>query len=237
MARPYQGKPAGVVSRLLAGGVDILVVLVIMAATYISWIAVRFLLRHTEFEFPQPTLMLILTAGLVTAVCYLTLGWTMTGRTYGDHLMGLRVVVDRSGTTMHLPLSVLRAVLCALFPIGLIWAAFNAHSRSVQDILVRTSVRYDWHTQEVDGGRSLGETSVTSPPDAPRSTSRVTRGSWQSRVSKWSARQSLGSVEVKSNSDPRGDDRVELGLHQVVVGQQQIEEPGLDTACVTGAGR
>jgi len=35
----------------------------------------------------------------------------------------------------------------------------------------------------------------------------------------------------------RGDDRVELGLHQVVVGQQQIEEPVLDAAGVTGAGR
>jgi len=149
VARPYQGKPAGLVSRLLAGIVDLLVVLMVMVATYVGWAAVRFLLRPAKFEFPQPTLVLILAAGLVAAVCYLTLGWTLTGRTYGDHLMGLRVV-DRSGTTMHLPISVIRAILCAVFPIGLIWAAFSTHNRSVQDILVRTSVRYDWHTLELD---------------------------------------------------------------------------------------
>lgn len=148
-ARPYQGRPAGLVSRLLAGGVDLLVVLMVVVAAYVGWAAVRFLLRPAKFEFPQPTLALILATGFVAAVCYLTLGWTLTGRTYGDHLMGLRVV-DRSGTRMHLPVAVFRAILCALFPIGLIWAAFSTDNRSVQDILVRTSVRYDWHTLELD---------------------------------------------------------------------------------------
>jgi hypothetical protein len=33
----------------------------------------------------------------------------------------------------------------------------------------------------------------------------------------------------------RGDDRVELGLEQVVVGQHQIEELLLGAACVIGA--
>lgn len=33
----------------------------------------------------------------------------------------------------------------------------------------------------------------------------------------------------------RGDDRVELGLKQVVIGQQQIEELLLGGACVIGA--
>ena len=144
VARPYQGKPAGLVSRLLAGIVDLLVVLMVMVATYVGWAAVRFLLRPAKFEFPQPTLVLILAAGLVAAVCYLTLGWTLTGRTYGDHLMGLRVV-DRAGSRLHLPRALLRALLCALFPIGLIWTAFSTRSLSVQDLLLRTCVTYDWH--------------------------------------------------------------------------------------------
>jgi hypothetical protein len=37
-----------------------------------------------------------------------------------------------------------RAVLCALFPIGLFWSAVSTRNESVQDLLVRTTVVYDW---------------------------------------------------------------------------------------------
>jgi hypothetical protein len=35
-------------------------------------------------------------------------------------------------------------VLCVLFPLLLFWAVVDRHRRSVQDLLVRTSVVYDW---------------------------------------------------------------------------------------------
>jgi uncharacterized RDD family membrane protein YckC len=162
-ARPYQGKPAGLVSRLLAGGVDLVVVAAILVGAYVGWAAVLFLLRPAKFGFPQPSLLLILAAGFVATVSYLTLGWVMTGRSYGDHLLGLRVV-DRSGNTLHLVVALIRAVLCALFPIGLFWAAVSVHSRSVQDILVRTSVRYDWHTMAPDRGRVRRSTPASAKP-------------------------------------------------------------------------
>ena len=40
--------------------------------------------------------------------------------------------------------AVVRAVLCALFPLLLVWVAVNRHNRSVQDLVVGTSVIYDW---------------------------------------------------------------------------------------------
>jgi hypothetical protein len=46
----------------------------------------------------------------------------------------------------HLPLwrSFVRAVLYAFFPIGLFWSAVSSRRESVQDLMVRTHVVYDW---------------------------------------------------------------------------------------------
>ena len=35
-------------------------------------------------------------------------------------------------------------MLCVLFPLLLFWAVFDTKRRSVQDLLMRTSVVYDW---------------------------------------------------------------------------------------------
>ena len=58
-------------------------------------------------------------------------------------MLGLRVVSSRD---VGLPLwrAFVRAVLCALFPIGLFWSAVSGRNESVQDLLVRTTVVYDW---------------------------------------------------------------------------------------------
>jgi len=143
-ARPYQGKPAGPISRLLASSVDLVIVVAVLVALYAGWATLRFLLRPARFQFPEPSILLMMIAGFAVLTLYLTLGWTVTGRTYGDHLMGLRVV-DRAGSTLHLPRALLRALLCALFPIGLLWTAISTRNLSVQDMLVRTTVTYDWH--------------------------------------------------------------------------------------------
>jgi uncharacterized RDD family membrane protein YckC len=57
--------------------------------------------------------------------------------------MGLRVVgPDHHRLWLHRAL--LRSVLCVVFPIGLLWCAVSTSRRSLQDIVVRTSVIYDW---------------------------------------------------------------------------------------------
>ena len=40
--------------------------------------------------------------------------------------------------------AVARAVLCLLFPIGLLWVVVSRRNASVQDLLVRSAVAYDW---------------------------------------------------------------------------------------------
>jgi uncharacterized RDD family membrane protein YckC len=65
--------------------------------------------------------------------------------------MGLRVVSYRGGR-MTLPGALLRAVFCAAVPIGLLWVAVSRENRSLQDVVLRTSVVYDWQPRG-GGGR------------------------------------------------------------------------------------
>jgi uncharacterized RDD family membrane protein YckC len=142
-ARAYQGQPAGVVSRLAAGAVDGAVVALFLLGGYLALVALRFMLDPRSFRFPNMSLAFNLTAGFVVAVCYLTVAWWIGGRSYGKLLMGLRVLA-RDGGRLRLAPALFRAVLCVLFPIGLMWCALSPVNRSLQDVLMRTSVVYDW---------------------------------------------------------------------------------------------
>jgi hypothetical protein len=141
-ARPFQGRRAGLVSRVLAMVVDAAVVVAVLTGGYVAVAAVLFLWRSRAFTFPAPPFLLMLAIGAVVAVLYLTAAWATAGRSYGDHLLGLRVVGPwgrlRVGGAM------LRAVLCVIFPIGLFWVAVSRENRSLQDVVLRTSVVYDW---------------------------------------------------------------------------------------------
>lgn len=142
-ARPYQGLRAGLVSRFIAGAIDLGVVVGVLLSMYAGWCTVRFLLDPKGFQFPSVSFVLAVEAGFVVLVIYLTLAWIVTGRTYGDHVMGLRVVNYR-GDRMRPAGAFVRALCCALFPIGLFWVAVSRANRSLQDVALRTSVIYDW---------------------------------------------------------------------------------------------
>ena len=129
---------------------DFGVVVVIVAAGYAAVAALRFLWNSRAFTFPAPGFGLLVAVGSVLMVLYLTACWTASGRTYGDHLLGLRVVGWR-GRRLRPVGALLRAVLCVLFPIGLFWIAFSRGNRSVQDVLLRSSVVYDWSRTPLGG--------------------------------------------------------------------------------------
>ena len=144
-ARPFQGRHAGLPSRLLAGFLDGLVVLALLAGGYCAWAATMFLWSPYRFHLPAPSRLLVVVAGLLAAIAYLTLCWRATGRTYGDQVIGLRVT-GRRGRTPGLLTALARAVFCTLVPAGLLWAAVSRDNRSLADLLLRTSVVYDWRT-------------------------------------------------------------------------------------------
>lgn len=145
-ARDYQGELAGIASRVVANAIDFAVMLAILAALYFGWAAALFLRRGARFHFPTVTYAGAFLAGSLVLVIYFAASWRGTGRTYGDRLLGLRVV-KREGALLRAGPAIVRAVLCVLFPLLLFWAVFSRQRRSVQDVLLRTSVVYDWRAR------------------------------------------------------------------------------------------
>jgi uncharacterized RDD family membrane protein YckC len=143
-ARPLQGLRAGVVSRTLAGGIDYLVVIALTVGTYVSIFVLKFLIDPRNYnQLPSMPPILWLAVGFSFMVLYLWLSFATTGRTVGARIMGLRVV-GRKGRRLPWWSALLRSLFCAAFPIGLWWSAISHENRSVQDLVLRTSVIHHW---------------------------------------------------------------------------------------------
>ncbi|MFG1813644.1 RDD family protein [Kribbella sp. NPDC049174] len=142
-ARQYQGRHAGLVTRLTAGVIDAIVVAVALLAGYLGVNGFLFLVDPRGFQFREAAPLLSGASWLLLLIVYLTGAWSTTGRTCGCRVMGLRVV-SRSGRRVGPLVALLRAVFCAVFPIGLLLCAGGRRHSSLQDLVLRTSVIYDW---------------------------------------------------------------------------------------------
>jgi uncharacterized RDD family membrane protein YckC len=143
-ARPYQGQRAGIVTRVVANAIDVGVIAAILIGCYIAVAAGKFVVHPRSFTPPDiPSFLAVLFIAAWVQGIYFTLCWATTGRTYGDHLMGLRVVNFR-GRRLSFVGSAVRAFVCVIFPIGLFWILVSHDNRSLQDVGLRTSVIYDW---------------------------------------------------------------------------------------------
>ena len=138
-----QGNRAGLISRFAASIVDIGVVIVALGAIYLFIAGAGFLIHPRSFHWPAALGWSVPVVALVIGTPYLTLSWRATGRTVGDALFGLRVLSE-SGRKLGWPRAVLRALFCLIFPLGLFWILFSAQRKSVQDIVLRSKVIYDW---------------------------------------------------------------------------------------------
>jgi len=142
-ARGFQGARAGIITRLLANSIDFAILLIVLGAMYFGWSAVLFVWRGAAFRFPTVTYANVYVVGVIVFSLYFAICWSSTGRTYGDHVLGLRVV-NRHGDRLGFAYALLRAVLCVHFPFLLFWAVVD--HRSVQDVVLRTSVIHDWES-------------------------------------------------------------------------------------------
>ena len=142
-ARPFQGHRAGLVTRIAAAAIDFGIVLIVLGVCYLGVSAFLFVLDPRSFTAPAPPPLVMLGAGGLLLTVYLAVSWMGSGRTFGNHVMGLRVV-NRKGERLHPLVSFVRAVCYVIFPFGLLWVLVSGHNRSLQDFVVRTSVIYDW---------------------------------------------------------------------------------------------
>lgn len=151
-ARAIQGLRAGVVTRAVAGGIDYSLVAISTVLTYVAYAVLLFFVSDPRtYEIPTWPFLYFIVIGLFYLVVYLWISFATTGRTIGAGVMGVRVV-GRKGRKMRWIPALVRAAFCAVFPIGLFWCAVSRENRSVQDIVLRTSVIHDWPIprQEVD---------------------------------------------------------------------------------------
>jgi uncharacterized RDD family membrane protein YckC len=131
------------VTRLLAAALDALVVVAVLLSGYGAAVALVFMVDPLRFSPPRLSWATALGIALALTVVYLAAGWSLGGRTWGMSIMGLRVV-GPGRRSPRLGGALLRALACVLFPLGLLWSAVSPRNRSVQDLLLRTEVVYDW---------------------------------------------------------------------------------------------
>jgi uncharacterized RDD family membrane protein YckC len=148
-ARNVQGLRAGLISRLIAGAIDYLTVALLTAGTYVGFVLFRFLLDPRNYRLPDVAFSAFVGVGLLLMVLYLWTCWATYGRTVGNRVVGLRVV-GRHGNRVHWFMALVRSLACTFFPIGMMWCAISRENRSLQDIVLRTSVIHDWPTAIAD---------------------------------------------------------------------------------------
>jgi uncharacterized RDD family membrane protein YckC len=146
-ARPYQGNSAGVISRFTGSFIDGVLVILLLLTAYLTANVAVFMLDPRSFRALDTSVAFLLAAGIVLAIVYLASSWALTGRSYGCHVMGLRVV-DRRQRKPGPLLALLRAAFCVLVPVGLVWCAVSRSRSSLQDVVLRTSVVYDWRPRQ-----------------------------------------------------------------------------------------
>jgi uncharacterized RDD family membrane protein YckC len=149
-ARPYQGHRAGMVTRTIAAAVDAAVVVLVVTIGLLSVNGLSFVLDPRGFRVVGASQEVLVEVALGTAIVYLTGTWAVMGRSYGCRLMGLRIV-DRRGRSPRLMRALLRATFCVFFPLGLLWCGIGRSRKSVQDLVLGTSVVYDWMPEHPAG--------------------------------------------------------------------------------------
>jgi uncharacterized RDD family membrane protein YckC len=140
-----QGRRAGVVSRLVAAGLDLAAIALLLLVASLGWTVTQWVLRPDDFSRSAPSLPLVVVTYEVVGTLYLAAGWVVTGRSWGQQVMGLRVVSTR-GTRLGPLRALARAAICLAVPVGLLWVAVSSSRMSVQDIVLRTIVVHDWTT-------------------------------------------------------------------------------------------
>jgi uncharacterized RDD family membrane protein YckC len=166
--RQLQGLRAGFVSRAVASGSDVVLVLCVYIVGVVIVSIAWDLFFSTSISIEAPPHWLNELLLWVILVVYLTAGWSSTGRTLGKQMMGLRVV-GSDGSPLRFFLAFFRALLCASFFPALLLALVNRRNRGLEDVAFRTVVTYDWLPKNYE---PIAEASVIAQPTSEtRSTS------------------------------------------------------------------
>lgn len=141
-ARGFQGERAGFATRFVASVIDVALVTALMMSIWLG-IELLQLIFTPGVDVDPPRAATLVLWGYIFTTLYWTVAWASTGRSIGAWVMGVRVV-SRKGERVSGPVALARAAFSVAFPIGLAWAIVSKRNRSVQDVVLRTIVIYDW---------------------------------------------------------------------------------------------
>ena len=145
-AKAVQNTRAGIVSRISADAVDLVVITIIYFVILVGTAMVKYLATSKPFALPDLAPRLHALALFTVQIAYLTVGWSGSRRTVGKALLGLRVVRDDGGPVSGAR-GFVRAFVCAVIggPL-LLWAVVSSRNAALYDLPLNTAVTYDWHT-------------------------------------------------------------------------------------------
>jgi uncharacterized RDD family membrane protein YckC len=143
---------AGFVSRVSADLIDAFLVCIGALAVVLVAAMLGALFGGSRLTLPRADR--VGTAGILSIafVVYLTFFWSATGRTPGKQVAGLRVLTS-TGAPLSIARAAARAIMCVVFPIGLVWVLFGRHNLALHDLILRTAVVYDWSAHTPEHGR------------------------------------------------------------------------------------
>jgi uncharacterized RDD family membrane protein YckC len=163
------GRRAGLVSRLLVAGVDFVVVTALLFGCFLSFGIAKYLLGSDSVDLPNSGPLLTGVGWPIVEFVYLAVAWSLTGRSVGKQLFGLRAI-EANGARLRPSRACVRAAWCTIFGLpSLLWAGVSSRNAAVHDILLRTAVVYDWslHAEpQVPIPPALVETVVVEVPAA-----------------------------------------------------------------------
>jgi uncharacterized RDD family membrane protein YckC len=139
----FQGLRAGFVSRAVASGTDVVLVLCAYVVGVVIVSIAWDLFFSTMVSIAVPPHWLNELSIWILLVVYLTAGWWSSGRTLGKQILGLRVVRS-DGSQLRFWRALFRALLCASFFPVLLLALVNRRNRGLEDLAAGTVVIYDW---------------------------------------------------------------------------------------------
>lgn len=150
-ARLIQGDRAGFISRTVAALIDVMLIFVIVLCTIAVLWMLSFIINPVTASGPQtetgvdrlPPVLGMIIYGYALNWLYWTICWATSGRTVGNLILGIRVI-NIHGNRLGWIVAAVRSLFCTFFPIGLLWVTVSHTNRSVQDVVLRTSVIYDW---------------------------------------------------------------------------------------------
>lgn len=141
-ARGFQGDRAGFFTRAIAAVIDVVIVGAIIIGIWIGvWLFLLVFNPFVDYGMPRPGVFVL--GGYFVMWVYWTWTWATSGRSLGQSLMGVRVV-DRHDARPSWKLATARSAFCVVFQFGILWILISRANRSVQDVVLRTSVIHDW---------------------------------------------------------------------------------------------